>query len=83
MGNFQAELVAEVDAGMKPMEAIVSATRDSARSCQVDDKVGTLAKGKQADILVVKGNPARDVNDLYNIQDVFLAGQRIDRGNYI
>jgi len=83
MGNFQAELVAEVDAGMKPMEAIVSATRDSARSCQVDDKVGTLAKGKQADILVVKGNPARDVNDLYNIQDVFLAGQRIDRGNYV
>jgi len=70
-------------AGMSNMEAIVSATRDSAMSSCVDDVVGTLELGKQADILVVDGDPTRDIADLRKVSDVFLAGSKIDRHNLV
>ena len=83
MGDFQTEIEAHVMAGMTNMEAIVSATRDSATSCRVDDIVGTLEVGKQADVLVVNGDPTRDLADLRNVADVFLAGSKIDRHNLV
>ena len=83
MGDFQGEIGTHVEIGMTPMEAIVSATSDSARSCAVDDQVGTLEVGKRADVLVVDGDPSRDHNDLNNVEDVFLGCDRIDRHDYI
>ena len=83
MGFFQGELEAHVEAGMPPMEAIVGATRGSARSCWIDDEVGTLEAGKQADVLVVDGDPSQDITALRSVADVFLAGARVDRGNYV
>jgi imidazolonepropionase-like amidohydrolase len=65
------------------MEAITSATRDSARSCWIDDEVGTLEPGKQADVLVVDGDPSTDINALFDVADVFQAGELVDRGNYV
>ena len=38
---------------------------------------------KQADVLVVNGNPLDDLADLRQVADVFLAGNRIDRQNLI
>ena len=83
MGGFQNELEAHVLGGMSPMEAIVSATGDSARSCWIDDMVGTLEPGKQADVLVVDGDPSKDINALWNVADVFQGGDQVDRGNYV
>ena len=83
MGGFQNELEAHVLGGMSPMEAIVSATGDSARSCWIDDTVGTLEPGKQADVLVVDGDPSKDINALWNVADVFQGGDQVDRGNYV
>ena len=83
MGGFQYEIQAHAAGGMTPMEAIVASTADSARSCWVDDSVGTLAEGKQADITVVDGDPSADVSALWNVADVFLAGDRVDRGNLV
>ena len=80
---FQDEITAHVDIGMTPAEAIVSATRDSARSCWIDDEVGTLEKGKQADLLVVHGDPSEDISALKNVVDVFQGGSPVDRGNYV
>ena len=68
---------------MSPMEAIVSATSDSAKSCRIDDTVGTLAAGKAADVLIVDGDPSKDIKALRNVSDVFLGGGRVDRGNYV
>jgi imidazolonepropionase-like amidohydrolase len=79
MGDFQTEIEAHAMAGMSNMQAIVSATRDAARSCWIDDSVGTLEPGKQGDVLVVNGNPDQDINALRNIADVYLAGNRVDR----
>ena len=83
LGGFQYEIEAHVEAGMSPMEAIVSATRDSARSCWIDDEVGTIEAGKQADLLVVDGDPSADVGALWNVVDVFQAGEVVDRGNFV
>ena len=80
---FQDEITAHVDIGMTPMEAIVSATGDAARSCWIDDEVGTIEAGKQADLLVVEGDPSSDIRALTNVTDVFLDGDRVDRGNLV
>ena len=68
---------------MSEAEAIRSATIESARSCNVDDIVGTLESGKQADLLVVKGNPGENINDIFNVIDVFQGGTLVDRNNFI
>ena len=83
MGDFQTEIEAHAMAGMSNMDAIVSATRDAARSCRIDSLVGVLEPGKQADALVVSGNPLNDLSDLRRVVDVFLAGDRVDRQNLI
>lgn len=83
MGGFQHELDNHVEAGMSPMEAIVAATSDSARSCWADDSVGSIEPGKQADILVVDGDPLEDIKALFNVVDVFQGGDLVDRGNYV
>ncbi len=83
MGDFQTEIEAHAMAGMSNMEAIVSATRDAARSCWMDSLVGSLEPGKQADALVVSGNPLNDLSDLRRVVDVFLAGDRVDRQNLV
>ena len=83
MGSFQGELDAHVAGGMSPMEAIVSATSDSARSCWIDGQVGTLEPQKQADVLVVDGDPSTDIQALWKVVDVFQNGELVDRGNYV
>jgi len=83
MGGFQHEITAHVEAGMSAMDAIVASTSESARSCWIDDTVGTLQPGKQADLLIIDGNPLEDINSLWNVADVFQAGDHVDRGNFI
>ena len=81
LGNtvYEAELL--VHAGYSAMRGVLSVTSWAAAALGMDDLVGTLEAGKQADILVVDGDPAADINDLWNVTDVFLAGSRIDRGS--
>jgi len=50
--------------GMTPMDAIVSATKYGGQIMQMEDKIGTIEKGKLADILVVEGNPLEDISIL-------------------
>ena len=83
MGEFQKEILTHVEVGMSSAEAIRSATIESARSCGVDDIVGTLELGKQADLLVVEGDPVENIADIFNVADVFQAGEVIDRNNFI
>ena len=80
---FQDEISAHVDIGMAPMEAIVSATRDSARSCWMHQEVGTLEEGKKADVLVVDGDPAQDISALKSVVDVFMDGNLVDRASQL
>jgi len=55
---------------MTPLQAITSATKLGAESCGIDDKVGTIEKGKLADLLVVKENPSVDIDVLVRKENV-------------
>lgn len=64
-------------AGMTPMEIIVAATRNGAYVCGQADHLGTLEPGKNADVLVVKGDPLQDLNVLGRVLLVIKAGKLI------
>ncbi len=81
LGNTPYETECLAMAGYSPMRALLSVTRDSAVSIGMGDRVGTLEPGKEADVIVVNGNPAEDVGALWNVVDVFLGGRRVDRGS--
>ena len=68
-----------MESGFTPTEALVSATRDSARILGMDDKLGTLEVGKLADILIVEGDPLTDLGALANIAEVFRDGYWVVR----
>jgi imidazolonepropionase-like amidohydrolase len=74
----QRQLELLVEAGFTPLEAIRIGTANGARYLGVDDRVGTLAVGKQADLVVVKGDPSRAIADVANVEIVFRQGLGYD-----
>jgi imidazolonepropionase-like amidohydrolase len=62
------------EAGMTPMQIIVAATRNSAHVCGLEDVLGTLEPGKQADILVITGDPLQDLTALTQVKLVIHNG---------
>ena len=67
-----------VAAGFSPREAIRIATAEGARALGIDDRVGTLRTGRQADLLLVNGNPDEDIVSLARIDMVFKNGIAFD-----
>jgi imidazolonepropionase-like amidohydrolase len=65
------------EAGMTPMQIIVAATRNGARSCNMEKELGTIEAGKQADIIVVKGDPLIDVDAFTKASLVLRGGKPI------
>lgn len=63
-GTNLRELELMVDGGMTPMESIVATTKTAAECLGWEKEVGTLEKGKYADVVVVKGNPLEDIGSL-------------------
>jgi imidazolonepropionase-like amidohydrolase len=63
-----------VDAGFTPSEAIKIATLNGAQFLGEADHIGSLAPGKQADILIVKGDPGAKISDIENVELVFKDG---------
>ncbi|MBM3948510.1 MAG: amidohydrolase family protein [SAR202 cluster bacterium] len=81
LGNTVYEVECLTDVGFSPMRAVQSVTADAAVALGVDRIVGTLEPGKEADVIVVDGDPSRDVRALWNVREVFLAGKRVERGS--
>lgn len=67
-----------VDAGFTPVEALRIATRNGAEFLGEGARLGTLAVGKQADLVVVRGDPAKKITDLENVELVFKDGLGFD-----
>jgi imidazolonepropionase-like amidohydrolase len=63
------------EAGMSPMEAILAATRTPAKILRLAHKIGTVEKGKIADLLIVNGNPAQDITCLKKVRHVIQGGK--------
>jgi imidazolonepropionase-like amidohydrolase len=76
-GENAREFVYMVEAGMPPMEAILSATRDAATLLGAADRVGSIQAGRFADIVAVAGNPLTDISELRRITFVMKDGKRV------
>ncbi len=63
-GNNAHEIRCLVEAGMTPMQAVVAATGQAAECIGRASEIGTVAKGKKADIVLVDGDPLQDVTIL-------------------
>ena len=63
-----------VEAGFTPLEAIKIATLNGATYLGVADRIGSIAPGKAADLVVVKGDPSKTITDVENVQLVFKDG---------
>jgi imidazolonepropionase-like amidohydrolase len=79
-GEFVHEIDMLAQAGLSYGHAIVAATTGAAESIGVGAAAGRLAPGRQADLLVVRGDPTREITALWDVLDVWQAGQRVPRG---
>ncbi len=79
----QREVELLVEAGFTPVEAIKIATKNGADYLGRDNAVGTLAAGKQADMVLIKGDPATRIEDIENVQTVFKNGIGYDSSKLV
>src|SRR5207244_11569548 len=77
----QVELL--VEEGFTPLEAISIATLNGAKYLGRDARIGTIAAGKQADLVVINGNPARTIADIRRVETVFKKGVGFDPAKLI
>lgn len=67
-----------VEAGLTPLEAIHVATQNGAIALGRDRTIGTVAVGKNADLVLIRGNPAAKIEDIENVVTVFKDGVGYD-----
>ena len=73
------ELKLLVDAGLTTNEVLISATRLPAEWLEIDDKIGTVEKGKFADLILLDENPLKNINNTKKIAGVFVNGKWVSR----
>lgn len=82
-GSLWQELDAMVAGGMTAMQALAAATRSAAQVLGLEDRIGSIQAGKQADLIVVDGDPTADITALSRVRLVMQAGrivsEKIDR----
>ena len=79
----QREVELLVEAGFTPVEAIHIATANGAQFLGELDRIGTIARGKQADLVVIKGDPAKQIEDIEKVETVFKDGVGYDSAKLI
>ncbi len=72
------ELQLEVEAGLTPQQAIVGATRNAAEFLGASNDLGTLQKGRWADLIVLRNNPLADIRNTRAIAAVWIAGRPVN-----
>ena len=70
------ELELLVESGLTPMQTLTAATGTAARVMRLD-RIGTLAPGNVADLLVLDANPLQDIRNTKQINSVWIAGRRL------
>jgi imidazolonepropionase-like amidohydrolase len=73
------ELELLVGSGISPADTIVIATRNAARALGKLEELGTIEAGKLADIVLLKADPTKDINNAKLVDLVIKNGQVIDR----
>jgi cytosine/adenosine deaminase-related metal-dependent hydrolase len=67
-----------VEAGFTPVEAIKIATMNGATYLGQEDHIGSIAVGKQADLVLIKGDPSKKIEDIENVETVYKDGVGYD-----
>ncbi len=78
---YQRELELLVEAGLTPMQAIVAGTSQNARFFRVEERLGSVELGKLADLLLVEGDPLKDIRAMRNVRRVMLGGVWVVRND--
>jgi imidazolonepropionase-like amidohydrolase len=76
--STHAALILLVEAGFTPLETISLATRTGARFLGVEDHAGTIEIGKNADLVLIDGEPDKDIESVQNVSMVFRDGVAYD-----
>jgi hypothetical protein len=72
------ELELYVDGGMTPAQALATATIAAARNVKADQRTGSIVVGKEADLLLVDGDPEKNIGDLRHVDQVMSDGYLMD-----
>jgi imidazolonepropionase-like amidohydrolase len=73
-GENAREFELMVECGMPPMEAIQAATMEAAKLLRVEDRLGSVEKGKIADLVAVKDNPLTNISTMKDVRFVMKDG---------
>ena len=72
-----------MEAGFTPLEAIRIGTLNGAIFLRRETQIGSIAVGKQADLVVIAGDPSRQISDIANVRLVFRDGVGYDPAKLI
>ena len=75
------ELELLTEAGINPLEVIEIATNNGAKALDIDDRVGTIEPGKQADMIILASNPIENMSNTKGIEAVIVDGRFADINN--
>jgi len=78
-GNYFEEVERFVKLGYTTKQAIIAATRIGAEVCDAANRLGTIEKGKLADLLVLDGDPLKDIRDLRKVAVIIQEGKWIKK----
>lgn len=77
-GDLALELILLAEVGMPPMEVIRAATINAARLLRLDHEVGTIAPGKAADLVALRGDPLEDMRRVRDVAWVMKGGEMLE-----
>ena len=77
--SLQRELELMVEAGIAPLDAIKFCTHNGAKLMRGEDRFGSVQVGLEADLMLVNGQPWKNISDTRNIEYIFLKGKQVDR----
>lgn len=79
--SLHEELQLLVASGLAPIEALRTATLEPARFLHIQDRSGSVAVGKQADLVLLDADPTKDIGNTQRIRAVVLAGRLLERSD--
>jgi imidazolonepropionase-like amidohydrolase len=80
-GTVRDELITEVKFGMSAQQALITGTKHAAELMGLDQMLGTIAVGKEGDLIAVEGDPLSDIHALERVRAVIYQGRSIAPAN--